>query len=88
MKFRISGKLLIILEKSMEYKEKPKDHNMQPVGLGSTSILTTYAQKSPRPAPSKRLVLGSAGAISTMIDAISPPTEHQQMYIAIPHHDS
>ena len=30
-------------------KEKPKDHNMSPVGLGnSTRILTVYAQKSPR----------------------------------------
>jgi hypothetical protein len=28
-------------------KEKPKDHNMWPVGLGSTRILINYAQKSP-----------------------------------------
>ena len=45
----------------MEYKEILKDHNMQPVGLGSTSVLTDYAPKSPRTAPLKRLVLGSGG---------------------------
>ena len=27
---------------------KPKYHNMEPVGLGNTKILTDYAQKSPR----------------------------------------
>ena len=41
----------ISLEKFVEYtqmnKEKPKDHSIQPVGLGNTRILTDYAQKSP-----------------------------------------
>ena len=29
-------------------KEKSKDHNMQPVGLGNTRILTDYVQNSLR----------------------------------------
>jgi len=28
--------------------QKTKDHNMEPVGLGNTRILTNYTQKSPR----------------------------------------
>ena len=70
----------------MEYKEKPEDHNTQPVGLGNTSILTDYAQKSPRTAPSERQVLGCGAGISTMINATNPPTKQQQMYNTLHFH--
>ena len=43
-------------------EEKLKDHNMQPVGLGNTRILTDYSQKSPW------TLFFSSGDLGTFLD--------------------